>query len=165
MLWSLGLSWRDACRRVLETYVPYVTALYPCAGCFLYFLPALWLPMEGKWLQTFVQEQLNFSSMCSHGNHLQESFSVSSEGGCSFVCFIGGQREKQMTSCLKMQKRASLVQIYTQSHFSVFASSVSLADALLFLFRQFLNEYVKELLHLLHWKKHRKQLSFFNVFV
>lgn len=90
--------------------------------------------------------------------------SVSSEGGCLFV-WLGTQGEADDRLPEDAKESNSLVQTFTESRFSLLASSASLAVALLFLFRQFLNKYVKELLHLLHWKKHRKQLGFLNVFV
>lgn len=85
--------------------------------------------------------------MCRHGNHLQESCF------CVFrrrLFYWGTQREADDRLPQDAKESNSLVQTYTQSHFSLFASSVSLADALLFFLRQFFNEYVKELLHLLH---------------
>lgn len=69
----------------------------------------------------------------------------------------GGDREKRVMSCLKMAQRAkdgdSLVRVHRNISFSE-------CFHLAFLSRQFLNMYLKALLHFLHSTKHRKQLLF-----
>lgn len=78
--------------------------------------------------------------------------------------FTGGDREKQVTGCLETALDAkgssSLVHVIL-SHFLVFVFSVSLADPLVFLSRQFLNTYVKVPLYFLHCKKGQKAIAVF----
>lgn len=87
--------------------MPYVTAIDPWAGCFFY-LSALWLPIESKWLQAFVKEELILFSMCRHGNHLQEScFCVFRRR--LFVCLIGdtGRSRWQVAWRCKREQQSS----------------------------------------------------------